>query len=504
MKDKILVWVSPDIMHYFIGYGIQKNYDADYFTIYDLPNETRKFFSNQNFLKFNKKWFFWDHVKKTQKSPDYDYLHSFEKKYDINLWKLAINERMFYRFFNFHKFSTDEICSIIEQECRFFEKVLDEVKPDFIITKDGSRHHHQLFCDLCISKGIKILTLSMTNLGSKTMISKTSHTLDSKINWDEIRSKGRTWEELQEFIQSFNFLKSAKKTINKKTSKMIKVKAVFKYLFTDTTKNSEQYYYYGKTKFKVLSFMLESILKKKIRKSFIDKNLEKEPDYNIPYAYFPIHVDMERPLLIMSPFFTNQIEVIRHIAKSLPMGQRLYVKETPAASTREWRSKSIYKEIMDIPNVTLIHPSVSAKKLMKNCSLVFSIAGTSGFEAAFYEKASIVFSDVGYLELPSVFRVRVIEELPFIIEKASNTSVDPIYLDKFVSFLEKNVIDFNWFEIEEKISRMFFYGGNVQNAEISTSQMRSFLEENISVLNYVGKEHIKKIQWLKKNQNKHE
>ncbi len=502
MKDKILVWISPDIMHYFIAYGIQKNYDADYFAIYDLPNETRKFFSKQNFLKLNESWFFFDYVKKNQTPPNYDYLHSFEEKYDINLWKLVINERIFYRFFNFHKFTTKEICSILEQECRFFEKILDEVKPNFIITKDASRHHHQLFYELCIAKGIKILTLSKTNLGSKTMISKISHTFDSKINWDSVQSKNRSLEELQTYIQSFNFLKSAKKNIDMKSTKSDSLKSIFYYLISDTSKNREQYYYYGRTKIKVLSFLVMNTLKKKFRKSFIDKTLEIKPNYDVSYVYFPIHVDMERPLLIMAPFFTNQIEIIRHVAKALPMGVRLYVKETPAAVTREWRSTSIYKEIMAIPNVTLIHPSVPAEKLMKNCSLVFNIAGTSGFEAAFYGKPSIVFSDVGYLELPSVTRVREIENLPQIIKKSIKTKVDQSYLDKFLNYLEKNVIDFNWFEMEEEIKNALLYGGNTTDVKISALQIKSFLEKNIKIFDYVGKEHIKKIQEDKKSFNK--
>ena len=273
--------------------------------------------------------------------------------------------------------------------------------------------------------------------------------------------------------------------------------AFLNYLISDTSKNREQYYYYGRTKIKVLLFMLTDILKKCFRKSFIDKNLEKNPKYDVPFVYFPIHVDMERPLLIMTPFFTNQIEVIRHIAKALPMGHRLYVKESPAASTRTWRSISTYKEIMDIPNVTLIHPSVQAEKLMKKCSLVFSIAGTSGFEATFYGKPSVVFSDVGYVELPSVVKVNQIEKLPEIIKNSMEMKVEPEYLDKFVTNLEENVIDFNWFEMEEKLSNAFFYGGNVQDSEIDVSKMGKFLEENIEKLEYVGKEHIKKMERLK-------
>jgi hypothetical protein len=239
--------------------------------------------------------------------------------------------------------------------------------------------------------------------------------------------------------------------------------------------------------------MIKSFLNRKFRKKFIDQNLEKDPNYNEPFVYFPIHVDMERPLLIMAPLFTNQIEIIRQVAKSLPMGLKLYVKETPAAVTRDWRPISTYKEIMSIPNVTLIHPSVSAEKLMQNSSIVFTIAGTSGFEAAFYGKPSIVFSDVGYMELPSVSRVSEIEKLESIIKKSIKTKVNHVDLDKFVNYLESNIINFNWFEMESMIKEAFFFNGYTSDIEITEFQMKLFLEKNVQILNYVGKEYIKKM-----------
>jgi hypothetical protein len=243
-----------------------------------------------------------------------------------------------------------------------------------------------------------------------------------------------------------------------------------------------------------------SFLNRKFRKRFIDKNLEKNPNCSESFVYFPIHVDMERPLLITAPLFTNQIEIIRHIAKSLPMGLKLYVKETPASIARDWRSISTYKEIMAIPNVTLIHPSVSPKELMENSSIVFTIAGTSGFEAAFYGKPSIVFSDVGYMELPSVTRVKEIENLESIIKKSIKIKVNNIDLDKFVNYLESNIIDFNWFEMESAIGEAFFLDGYTSDIEITELQMKLFLEKKSHMLNYVGIEHIKKIQTYKQNQ----
>jgi hypothetical protein len=71
-------------------------------------------------------WFFHDHIKKTQQLPDLDYLKNFEKKYQINLWKLALNERFFYMHNRFYQFTKQEILSILEQESKLFETVLDE------------------------------------------------------------------------------------------------------------------------------------------------------------------------------------------------------------------------------------------------------------------------------------------------------------------------------------------------------------------------------------------
>ena len=44
--------------------------------------------------------------------------------------------------------------------------------------------------------------------------------------------------------------------------------------------------------------MIKSTLNRKFRESFMGKNLEKEPNCNETFVYFPIHVDMERPFLI--------------------------------------------------------------------------------------------------------------------------------------------------------------------------------------------------------------
>ena len=125
------------------------------------------------------------------------------------------------------------------------------------------------------------------------------------------------------------------------------------------------------------------MLKEKYRRNFMDKNLVTNVNYNSKFVYFPLAVDEERNLLLGAPFFTNQLENVRHIVKSLPIGYKLYVKETPSQSTRQWRDISEYKEMMSIPNVRLIHPSVSPSEIYEKTSLVITIAGSSALEAAF-------------------------------------------------------------------------------------------------------------------------
>ena len=81
-----------------------------------------------------------------------------------------------------------------------------------------------------------------------------------------------------------------------------------------------------------------------MRKNFLD-SLNSEIDFNQPFVYFPLGVSMERTLLIDSPYFTNQLEVIRHIAKSIPVNFQVFVKETQTQASRDWRPISFYKEI---------------------------------------------------------------------------------------------------------------------------------------------------------------
>jgi len=494
MKNKIIFWMDAFLLHYSIAHYMQKKYDAEYYAVFDISNKPKKFFQHQKLVNLKKSWFYHDEINPNEK-PDLDYLSKFETKYGINLWQLAINERTFYRFNEFYKFSDNQILSILEQECKFFESILDEVKPTFIIAERPVYHHSHLFSEICKVRNIKTIFIVQSRLAYKSILSSDPIQLDSIQDFHNVESKNRNFEELLDFLKSSNVsnqLKTFKKNFT--TSRIKKIKAAKEFLLFSKNENIESHYpYFGRTKLQVLKHEFLSSLKKKNRSKFIDKNLSLQIPNNEKFIYFPLGMDEERNLLIGAPFFTNQIETIRHIAKSLPINYKLYVKEHYTLSIRDWRKTSDYAEIMEIPNVTLFHPSVSNDNLLKKCSLVITVGGTSGFEAVFYQKPSIIFTNTNYSILPSIYKVDSVHELSSKIKQSLSTKIESSTLDKFLQILEKDSIDFDLYRFMSKMHEHFYFGGNLVDVEITSFSMKTFLEENRKELEYLVDEHIIKI-----------
>ena len=500
MTDKIVFWLNANMLFFGLAHNLQKTYDCKLYAVIDITNRTKKFFEEQNLISFQKMWFLHDHIQKTNKI-DIDYLRNFEKKYSINLWQLGFNERLFYQYNEFYKFTQDEILSILEKECKLYESILDEIQPDFLITSETALHQQHLFYEICRKRGIKVLMLNQSKLAYKCIISQELHKLDSMPDLSKITTKKRTFDELLNVLTSTDNTKQLQLySKNFGNSKSSKLKAVSEYIFKSDNSNTETHFsYYGRSKFKVLVDYLIKSRKATTRKTFIDKYLEYEVHDNEQFVLFTLHQEPERTLLIASPFYTNQLEVIRHIAKSLPPGYKLYVKEHFSQLLREWREISYYKEIIEIPNVRLYHPSANIEPLIQKSSLVISIGGTTSFEAAFYQKPSIIMADLGFAILPSVQKLNSLEELPLIIRHGLETKVNSDDLDRYLSILDEHSFDFDLKGYESNELNFFRHGGNFQDTIIMNEQMKSFLDENTDLFDTLTKNYILKLEKLKQN-----
>jgi len=506
MKDKVVFWFGGDFTQFCMAYYFQKKYDCDMYSIVDITNKTKEFFKHQKLISFKKTWYLHDQYD-SKLEPDINYLKKFEEKYRINLWQLAINERMFYNFNNFYKFSTDEMLSIVEQICRFYESFFDEVSPDFFITKLTAFHHLELFRLMCKHHGTKILMLSVPKIAHKSLISEDDNRIDYVNDINNVDCEEKNFKDLEKDLEKLSTKKMVKELWdNHASNSMINnMKSLFKFLKSDNQNIKTNYNYYGRTKSNVIKNAIGLSLRKKYRESFMNRNFIRNPDLTIPYVYFPLSIILERGILIGTPYFTNQTEVLRHIAKSLPIGYRILVKEHPQQKSREWRKISEYKDIMNIPNVTLIHHSFSETELLKNSSLVFSIAGSSAFEATFYGKPSIVFADLIYSYLPSVSKVAAIEDLSNIIKRSLKTKVQPNDIGKFLKLLSENLVDFDHFKFMfSDFYRHFYLSGGYLDSEIDENELKLFLDEQKEILENLSIVHIEKIKQHKQHIQKND
>ena len=157
MKPKLLVWIDSQFSTFGLAKSLQEMLDCELFSIIEITNKPKKFFEEQQIVKFTKTWFYYDFILKTKRRPDLNYLKSIEEKYKIPLWLIAANDRFFNHFNSFYKFSSNEILLILEDEIKLFEMILDEVKPDFLIMFETHQQHNHIFYEICKARKIKIL-----------------------------------------------------------------------------------------------------------------------------------------------------------------------------------------------------------------------------------------------------------------------------------------------------------------------------------------------------------
>ena len=138
----------------------------------------------------------------------------------------------------------------------------------------------------------------------------------------------RSFDKLREYHKKNYMLKSSKKIVKRtELSFSEKISIGLKYfIFSDNTNAENNFGYFGRNKIKVFSNYLNNELKVKKRKKFIDSNFKTELD-NDKYILFPLQTEAESALLIESPLQNNQIEIIKKIAKSMPINYKLIVKE---------------------------------------------------------------------------------------------------------------------------------------------------------------------------------
>ena len=112
---------------------------------------------------------------------------------------------------------------------------------------------------------------------------------------------------------------------------------------------------------------------------------------------------------------SNQINIIKELARALPIHYKLYVKEHPLMVGD--RTRAFYKSIKKMPNVRLIRPHINSFEIVKKAKLVATINGTAGWEAILFKKPVIVFGESFFNPLSAVAYCTSLHDLPNIVKR---------------------------------------------------------------------------------------
>lgn len=107
------------------------------------------------------------------------------------------------------------------------------------------------------------------------------------------------------------------------------------------------------------------------------------------FVFFPLHAEPESSLQVISPEYFFQLGAIASIARDLPAGYYLVVKETFQTLGR--RPRDFYGQIRDFKNVILLDMLEFGLEVVRKADAVVTISGTAGFEAAIMGKPVITF-----------------------------------------------------------------------------------------------------------------
>jgi hypothetical protein len=124
-----------------------------------------------------------------------------------------------------------------------------------------------------------------------------------------------------------------------------------------------------------------------------------------PFVFFPLQTEPETSIHVRSPEHFFQHEAIVSLARDLPAGWRLAVKETPFGVGR--RPDGFYERLQALKNVVLLNIEERGFDVIGGATAVATIVGTAGFEAAALGKPVISFGCHNiYNFLPHVFVVK--------------------------------------------------------------------------------------------------
>ena len=180
--------------------------------------------------------------------------------------------------------------------------------------------------------------------------------------------------------------------------------------------NNKESSYIKYSKINKLLTLIKNPFKENLYKFFF--KYQKKDFSNLDYVFFPLHVQPELSVDVLSPILNNQLEWIKILSKSIPYNFKLLVK--PHSNFLSETDFRLLNECSSIDNVCLVHPEIDSHELISKSKIVFTISGTAAYEAFFMKIPAIVASDIYFNNLPNISRSKDIFSFPELIKNILN------------------------------------------------------------------------------------
>lgn len=395
--------------------------------IYDVLNSSKKYINAVNNRELNiSKDYFRDNIENL----------NFYKSFGSHLFSSQlllpfIHDRKYY-----NSVSWDSLLYFIQNYIKDLYFVISDFKPDIILDIDCAEYGRSFLLEIAKKKNIPYLTLIDGRFGGFQMASSNLNLnyddyflSEYKENLKNINSQSVDLFESNKWLNdfnktelslsaSFNSLYNKKKFSYLKDTRLLisQFHAFTKYFFNSNylKYNKKKYAPITNTSFKkMLTIFIEYF-----RKIYLNNRniFDNEQDIGSNYIFVPLHIVPESSTLTLSPFYIDEMEILKNICQSVAYNQKIVVKEHWAMGGE--RQMNFYKKLKKIPNLILLSPysSLSSKELIKNADGVITISGTVGLESVAMGVNCATFAHVPFNIIEGVTYISNIRKLPEIIK----------------------------------------------------------------------------------------
>ena len=332
-------------------------------------------------------------------APNIAWLEQRERDLGVSIQRMLAAERHLLKGRTY-----EQILRLAEVILREVAAALDRSKPDFIYTEDISCFTSYAHFVLARERNIPCWCIGSARLPARAMLYSLGfqHSQRVEARYRELRDHGLTETErtsAESYVTAFRERPARPPGMDTRAVKP-------RIELSDARKlGSAVARYFGDPADPTVTSPLQVVrqrLRRIARVRIVDATgVFDEAVAGERYVLYPIHFQPEASTLVQAPMYLDQVQLLQDVAKSLPIGYRLYVKEH--VSNRGRRPLAFYQAIAAIPSVRLLSPDTNTWALIEGASAVAVITGTMGWEGVLFDKPVITFGDVWFNLLPHVY-----------------------------------------------------------------------------------------------------